>query len=257
MNKYENLRIWVFLEETKISSMDIGNYPLVVGKAIYPWLQKKHHLISKVENNNGAFFVQFKAITIPHFRFSINKFLVIERGEPVFEIVCRPKSVYEETFANIHCKGSDIEAHFNEWLALIIEYKILQEKIDTIGDPILKQSQEEILDWFQVDDNDDVQAFDTQTQFKIEAFTHKVVEFIELNPDLVDDVDKEKILNQARELIKRLPQSTRKQVKQDISKLGALVKKGSIMAFKEFVKELVKEGVKFMMKEENIRALLN
>lgn len=235
--------------------------PLAILKALEPYVKLKggKFLIVEPENNLLKVIDKEEEST---FHFTIEKYQKnINSAKFQFLMSRSPRNQDNIEVYQSWIDINNLSAQFDTWINLLDEY----ENIDSFyDDPILNSFYEEFFTEFEiVDDNADVDPFDTKRILLIDDYLEKLD--TELEKYKTED-NKNEILEIQNDIIvlrDNLTTKSKKWIVENVSKIWAKIAKKGTKFIKQFLSESQKEIIKQIVKatieflKENSSELIN
>lgn len=218
--------------------------PLIVHKAIEPYLAKRDNLFVRVDSEDD--FVRFKGSS-PNsvFFFDIKTFRISSQRKNQLNISYRPFSSQSSESKTVWIDCSNIKKHFDNWYNLISEYNSTKTAFD---DPIINGFKEDYYSYFEIIDDEKDKPLDTSSIIPIydhfEGIRLRLAEYKGFN----NSQEIEDIQNDIENLKSSLTNSGRSEITSKICVIWAKLTKQGALYYKEFVevsrKFIMKEGAK-------------
>lgn len=233
-------------------TMDVTEYSLADLEVIKLLLSKKTNDIKRELPNQKEFLFRYTSIQFPTFFFELSRTdNSTTNGDITYQMIIKPFNDINVGTGQAGRNLKGVITLFEIWLERIDRYSELHIATNNIQDSILEQSEEEILDWFElVEEDAGTKSYDIKTQLLIDKIANNVIEAVNGYEGEISDDDRKILLAEARELKDIQTTLPKTEVVKRISKLWARTKKVSITLFKEALKDLIKDGIKGLLKGE-------
>ena len=224
--------------------------PTQVLDALQQFYTKESTLFKRVKSD-GQFLIRFvDSDSKSDFFFEVTSFNVDTENSITFWINRAPQSQFSVAPAKLNITSQIVDTHFNMWVEQLALFLKIKGPIEE--DLILKQYEEEFFTEVELIDGDaDTVSYDYKTQLLLDLYLDKVVQLLDeaknnSNATEIDDVKTDVV-----ELKNNQTRFTKKVVVQHLCKIWAKVRKIGLplltLVKDEALKELIKEGVKFLI----------
>lgn len=216
-----------------------------LAKTIEPLVQQYYGLVNIVDETGYKLYFRDKDSNSDLF-FGISK-ETQDNNSHVIHYACKPINSKTGDGGSTSDRIDNFVKVFNTWLDNLKYY----DAESILNDPILRGYQEEFYHDFKIVDEDaDIASFNYDQQLRLTEFLEKVYNNIDSIKDERNEKVIEEIKNEVCDLQNKVTSETKNGFMKKLSGLFAKARKAGIkisnFIFKEFIKEFLKEGAKWL-----------
>lgn len=240
MNKCENLRIWVFLEQT--STMAITDLPLSLIDIIKLKIKTDPNAIELLfPTGRWALFCKCK--NIQGFYFAVEQNESMNSNDYIVEL--KPSSYFNSRVRSSTVEQKQLGPQFENWFDNVVRYYATIGEIQEYVDPILRQYEEEFYTEFAFEqDGEEDKVYDLNTQLLIDQFLEKIQLKLEEAKTPANETTVKDIQEDVAKLREEYTSLTKGEFREKMSKVFAKIRKGGISLLKQVWDETKKYAIK-------------